>query len=287
MLNKQLISKDFSNAADTYDNAAIVQQEICDRAVERLQMLKVEPGTILDIGSGTGKSVRGLNKLFTKAHIISSDLSLPMLMQLEQIQPPLQPFASTICCDAEHLSIADESVDLVFSTSTFQWCEDLQQVLAECQRILKPDGTLVFTTFGPDTLKELRLSWAQVDHNMHVHQFMDMHHVGDLLLATGFSDPVVDMEVITIEYKKTQQLLRDLKATGSRGKFNDEAISSGLMGKDKFRKFEAAYEQYRQKNGLLPASYEVIYGYARKFSAIEKSQNAGDTEIHIPLSQIK
>jgi malonyl-CoA O-methyltransferase len=287
MLNKQLISKDFSNAADTYDSAAMVQQEICDRAVERLQMLKVAPETILDIGSGTGKSIRGLHNLFPKAHTISSDISLTMLKQLEQIQPPLQPFASTLCCDAEHLSISDESVDLVFSTSTFQWCDDLQQVLVECQRILRPDGVLVFTTFGPDTLKELRLSWAQVDHGIHVHQFMDMHHIGDLLLASGYGDPVVDMEVITVEYQKTRQLLQDLKATGSRGKFGGEGISNGLMGKDKFRKFEAAYEQYRQKNGLLPASYEVIYGYARKIPVKDKQQSSSATEIHIPVSQVK
>ena len=145
MLNKRRISKDFSKAADTYDAAAIVQQEICDRALERLQMLKLTPATILDIGSGTGKSVRGLQAQFSDSHVIASDVAVPMLLQMNQNQPCLQQTASLICCDAEDLSIKDASIDLIFSTSTFQWCEDLNQVFTECLRILKPGGVLVFT----------------------------------------------------------------------------------------------------------------------------------------------
>lgn len=287
MLNKRQISKDFANAADTYDAAAIVQQEICDRALERLQMLKLKPSTILDIGSGTGKSVRGLQAQFPNCNVIASDVALPMLMYLNQMQPPLQHQASIMCCDAEKLSLKDESVDLVFSTSTFQWCEDLNLVFAECLRILKPDGILLFTTFGPDTLKELRQSWARVDHHDHVHRFIDMHHLGDLLLAHHYADPVVDMELITIEYQRARQLLRDLKDTGSRGKFRTtgDNFSSSLMGKNKFQQFEAAYESYRQKNGLLPASYEVIYGYARKLPLTRDKTPNG--EVRIPISQIK
>ena len=287
MLNKKRISKDFSNAVDTYDAAAIVQQEICNRALERLQMLKLEPSTILDIGSGTGKSVRGLQAQFPNSHVMASDVAMPMLVYLNQMQPSLQHKASIMCCDAEQLSIKNESVDLVFSTSTFQWCEDLNLVFAECLRILKPDGVLVFSTFGPDTLKELRQSWARVDQQDHVHRFIDMHHIGDLLLAHHYVDPVVDMEVITIEYQHARQLLRDLKDTGSRGKFGieEDRFSSGLMGKKKFQQFEAAYERYRQKNDLLPASYEVIYGYARKLSLTKDKTTA--SEVRIPINQIK
>jgi len=287
MLNKKRISKDFSNAADTYDAAAIVQQEICDRALERLQMLKLEPNTIIDIGSGTGKSVRGLQAQFPESHVIASDVAVPMLLNLDQMQPSLQHKASIICCDAEKLSIKDESVDLIFSTSTFQWCEDLNLIFAECLRILKPGGVLVFTTFGPDTLKELRQSWAQIDQQDHVHRFIDMHHIGDLLLAQHYVDPVVDMEMITIEYQQARQLLRDLKDTGSRGKFSLEVdnFSAGLMGKNKFQQFEAAYENYRQKNGTLPASYEVIYGYARKTSSIK--DKTAVSEVRISIDEIK
>ena len=287
MFNKGRISKDFSKAADTYDAAAIVQQEICDRALERLQMLKLTPATILDIGTGTGKSVRGLQVQFPDSYVIASDFAVPMLLQMNQNQPSFQQAVSLICCDAEDLSIKDASIDLIFSTSTFQWCENLNKIFAECSRILKPDGALVFTTFGPDTLKELRQSWAQVDQNIHVHSFIDMHHIGDLLVANHYADPVVDMEVITLEYQRVRQLLRDLKDTGSRGKFGvaDSSASIGLMGKGKYHKFEAAYEKQRQKNGLLPASYEVIYGYARKLPANKDKKSSSD--VHIPINQIK
>ena len=288
MLNKHRIRADFSNAADSYDAAAVVQQEICNRALERLQMLKLQPQTILDIGSGTGKSVRGLQTRFPQSQVIATDIAMPMLHYTNQTQ-----IVQTLCCDAEQLSIADNSVDLIFSTSTFQWCENLNQVFIECSRVLKDDGILVFTTFGPDTLKELRHSWAQVDERPHVHGFMDMHHIGDLLLANHFVDPVVDMELITLEYQKARQLLRDLKDTGSRGKFVSESRDSGgatgLMGKNKFQQFEAAYEDYRQDNGLLAASYEVIYGYARKASQNKNTQlhNESNDEVRISVDQIK
>ena len=274
ILNKHQIREDFSKAAKTYDAAAVVQDEICRRALERLQMLKLQADVILDIGSGTGTSLNGLQTLFPSSRIIASDIALPMLQQN-------QKFLS-ICNDAECSAIKNASVDLIFSTSTFQWCEDLPRVLAECSRILKKDGALLFTTFGPDTLKELRQSWAQVDQFDHVHNFIDMHHIGDMLLSLHYLDPVVDREMIIIEYEK---LLRDLKATGSRSKFKTRAESAllGLTGKDKFQRVVTAYERFRQKNGLLPASYEVIYGYARKSSL----QAAKDGEIKIPVDNIK
>ncbi len=276
-LNKQRIREDFSKAAKTYDSAAIVQEEICHRALERLQMLKLQAKVILDIGSGTGTSLNGLQKLFPDSLIIASDIALSMLEQNKKFL--------SICNDAERLAIKNSSVDLIFSTSTFQWCEDLPQVLAECSRILKNDGALLFTTFGPDTLIELRQSWAQVDQLDHVHNFIDMHHIGDMLLSQQYTDPVVDREMIVVEYEKIQQLLKDLKATGSRGKFATQAKSSllGLTGKAKFQRVIKAYESFRQKNGLLPASYEVIYGYARK-SSLQTSMNG---EIRIPVDNIK
>lgn len=277
ILDKQRIREDFSNAAATYDAAAVVQEEICARALERLQMLKLQADTILDIGSGTGISARGLRILFPNSKIIASDFALPMLQQN-------QNFLS-VCSDAEHLAIKSASIDLVFSTSTFQWCEDLAQVFSECMRVLKNDGVLVFTTFGPDTLMELRQSWAQVDSYDHVHNFIDMHHIGDMLLAQQYANPVVDREMIVIEYQKFRQLLHDLKATGSRGKFvvqNGKSLT-GLTGKAKFRQLEVAYERSRHEDGMLPASYEVIYGYARK----AHSQGSKRVEIRIPVDNIK
>ncbi len=277
MLSKKRIREDFSKAANTYDAAAVVQEEICDRALERLQMLKLQPKTILDVGSGTGRSVSGLQKLFPHSKVIACDLALPMLLQNQT--------ALSVCGDAEHLAIKKSSVDLIFSTSTFQWCEDLAQVFSECFRVLKKQGAMVFSTFGPDTLVELRQSWMQVDQSHHVHSFIDMHHIGDILLANRFMDPVVDRETIIIEYQKFRQLLADLKDTGSRGKFStrEDNFSAGLTGKAKFHQLQTAYETFRQKNGLLPASYEVIYGYACKPNV----QASASGEIRISVDNIQ
>jgi len=246
ILNKKRIREDFSNAASSYDSAAVVQAEICERTLERLQMLKLSPDTILDIGSGTG----------------------------------------ALCCDAQFLPIKNQSVDLIFSTSTFQWCEDLNLLFAECFRVLKADGTMVFSTFGPDTLKELRLSWASVDQKQHVHEFLDMHHIGDILLANMYLDPVVDREMIVVEYHTAKQLLSDLKATGSRSKFQqqEENAAIGLTGKQAFNKFVAMYNTFRLENDALPASYEVIYGYAKKPSS--HSVDSKSTEIKVPIDAI-
>lgn len=278
MLNKKRIREDFSNAASSYDAAAVVQAEVCERTLERLQMLKLSPDTILDIGSGTGKSVRALKTSFPNAQVIASDFAQNMLEQ-SQCNPAL-------CCDAQFLPIKSQSIDLIFSTSTFQWCEDLNQLFAECARVLKQDGALVFSTFGPDTLKELRLSWAGIDQKQHVHQFMDMHHIGDILLAQQYKDPVVDREMIVIEYQTARQLLADLKATGSRGKFSpqEHETPTGLMGKQAFSKFVAAYNTFRLENDSLPASYEVIYGYARKSSAHSLDSETG--EIKVPVESL-
>ena len=285
-INKQHVRDDFSNAASSYDAAAIVQHEICERTLERVDMLKLQPRSILDIGTGTGRSLHGLKSRFADSLITACDFALPMLNQCHQ-QLDDSHAVNLVCSDAERLPYADESFNLVFSTSTFQWCTDLNQVLSECRRVLCSDGVLIFSTFGPDTLLQLRNSWAQVDDFDHVHEFIDMHHIGDLLLATQFSDPVVDMEMIDIQYSSFRQLLQDLKDTGSRGKFKytDLPRSSGLMSKQKYLRLQQAYETYRQENGLLPASYEVIYGYARK-GAFEQASGKSE-EITVPFSDIK
>ena len=283
-INKRRLRDDFSQAANSYDAAAVAQHVICDRTLERVDMLKLQPTVILDIGTGTGRSLIGLQSRFPKSSIVACDIALPMLMQCRQQH---KYAGKLVCSDAEQLPFADESVDLIFSTSTFQWCTDLYQVLSECRRVLSLNGVLIFSTFGPDTLVQLRDSWAQVDDCEHVHEFLDMHHIGDMLLATKFADPVVDMEIINIQYQSLRQLLQDLKDTGSRGKFNTSIskISPGLMSKKKYKLLEQAYEKYCQENGSLPASYEVIYGYARKL-ADGRGVEEGE-EVRIPLNDIK
>ena len=286
-IKKQRVCDDFAKAANSYDAAAVVQHAVCERTLERVDMLKLQPGAILDVGAATGRGLKGLASRFPESSMIACDLALPMLLQCRRHQD-VKYADRLVCTDAEQLPFANGSVDLVFSASTFQWCTDLPRVLLECVRVLRVNGVLIFSTFGPDTLLQLRCSFAKVDGFQHVHEFIDMHHIGDMLLAANFADPVVDMEIINVQYQSLRQLLQDLKDTGSRGKFDSaQSIPAGLMGKQKYQSLVRAYEEYRQEDGLLPASYEVIYGYARKPAADPAPEAAGKKEVRVPVSRIK
>jgi len=148
--------------------------------------------------------------------------------------------------------------------------------------VLKPGGLVMFTTFGPDTLCELRAAFRAVDDKPHVNTFVDMHDIGDMLLATGFADPVMDQEVITITYSELKTMLRELKGIGAHNVLPDR--DGGLMGKGRWQALLAAYERYRV-NGKLPATYEVVYGHAWK-PALAKRRTI-DGQQAIPLGEFK
>lgn len=260
-IDKEWIGKSFGRAASSYEEVAVLQKEVATRLIERLELVQLKPELILDVGSGTGFCSRLLEKRYKKTNIVSLDLSHAMLSHTRKKEGFLKRFNSPhkyICGDAERLPLADDSVDLIVSSLALQWC-DLESAFAGFRRVLKPGGLLMFSTMGPDTLKELRRAWAKADGYAHVSAFIDMHDVGDALMRAGFSDPVMDVETITVTYPTVKRLMLDLKAIGSRNAL--EGRSKGLMGKDRLKKMIEAYEQLR-KDGVLPASYEVVYGHA-------------------------
>jgi len=263
---KKAISTAFDQAAPHYDEAALLQQEVGNRFIEQLPLFKIEPKRILDLGCGTGQISRALTNYYPKASLISLDIAEGMVrMTREQTQSSSlkfwkQPKQHFLVGDAESLPFADNSFELIASNLTFQWCSDLPKLFAEIQRVLAPNGLLLFTTLGPDTLKELRSSWQEVDSSIHVNHFADMHDVGDAMLASQLGDPVVDMEQITITYEKAITLMRDLKTIGAHNMNPDR--SRGLTSPKKLGAVSAAYEQFRMADGMLPATYEVIYGHA-------------------------
>lgn len=278
MLSKKTIRATFNKAADTYDAAAFFQKEIADRLLERLDFIKIEPNVILDLGAGTGYSAKKLEQRYKKSKIIALDLSEKMLLK-GSLETRWFNRKRYICGDAEQLPLVSNSVDFIFSNLMLHWCNDIQNTLAELQRVLKPGGLLLFSTLGPDTLYELRESWGKVDQGEHVHQFSDMHLIGDALQQLGLKDPVMDMEFITIHYNDIKKILIDLKELGTHNIASDRA--KGLTGKKKFKQFVDQYEQLRNEGGYLPLTYEVIYGTAWG----QKKTNP--QEISIPLEQIK
>ena len=273
-LDKRRVRASFDAAAEHYDDVAVLQREIAQRILERLDLVKLQPDTILDIGAGTGIATHALSKRYKKSRVIAFDLAPNMLKQARQRGNLLHKLTSKrgfICGDAEHLPFSDNSVELIFSSSTLQWCSNLDHTFTELKRILKPGGLLMFSTFGPDTLKELRQSWQAADtntdenlnekpnENIHIHDFIDMHDIGDAMMRAGLADPVMDAENFTLTYPDAYQLMRELKTLGAHNVANDRRHS--LTGKERVKKMVAAYETLRS-NGSLPATYEVVYGHA-------------------------
>lgn len=255
MIEKQKVAESFDRAALTYDQWITIQKNIGDNLLERVKWLGIEPEHILEVGTGTGRLTRALTKQYKDANVYAIDISNNMLTQAATLSK--QEF---ICADAAQLPFADNSINLLVSNLMLQWCQDINSVIQEFARVLKPDGALFFSSFGPDTLQELRSSWATVDNAIHVNSFIDMHHYGDSLLQAGFKNPVMDVDRLQWQYKEVKALMMELKNIGAHN-INSER-SRGLMGKQKFQAMIAAYEKYRSKDGLLPVTYEVIYGHA-------------------------
>jgi len=233
---------------------------------ERLDYIRVAPRLLLDVGSGTGYGLELLRQRYPAARLLALDIARPMLARARVALPWWRRLLAPrgqgwLCADLEKLPLADASVDMIWSNLALQWANDLPATLAGFARVLRPGGLLMFTTFGPDTLKELRAAFAGVDGHGHVSPFTDMHDIGDMLHAAGMADVVIDMEMIRLTYRELKPLLLELKAIGAH---NATATRPrGLMGKGEWRRLNAAYESFRS-DGRLPATYEVIYGHAWK-----------------------
>jgi malonyl-CoA O-methyltransferase len=267
MFDKKEVRRAFDRAAQTYDAHAVVQREIAGRLAERLDLVSLSPRRILDVGCGTGQNLALLRARYPNAEMIGLDLAFPMLQVVRGSSSVLRklaglwarPASHQVCADMERLPLAGNCVQMAWSSLAFQWATELPVVLSECHRVIAPGGLLIFATLGPDTLKELRQAFAQVDGGTHVSHFLDMHDIGDMLVHAGFQHPVMEMEMLTLTYADIKSLLRDLKGIGAHNAAADRA--RGMMGKAAWHKLEQAYETFR-KEGRLPATYEVIYGHA-------------------------
>lgn len=268
LIDKRQMRRSFECAAGSYDRAAVLQREVCDRMASRLDYIKNAPSAVLDAGSGTGYGSRVLAARYPDAAVVELDIALGMLLQGRSTTPWWRRWlpgrnarAPGICADVEALPLKVSSMDLVWSSLTLQWCDDLPRAFSEMHRVLKVEGLLMFSTFGPDTLKELRQAFKRVDRHTHVNRFMDMHDIGDILVSCGFAGPVMDMEYLTVTYPDAKSLMLDLKAIGAHNVTGGRP--RGLTGKTAWRKALANYEALR-KDGKLPATFEVVYGHAWK-----------------------
>jgi malonyl-CoA O-methyltransferase len=258
-LDKQSVKNFCNRAAKSYDNAAILPEELLNRLLQRLQYIRHQPETIIDIGCGTGMGVSGLQKAYPRARVCAVDIAYEMLLQARSSFRLLSK-KRLVTADMERLPFAAQAFDLVFSSLAMQWSNDLGATLREFARVSRPGALLMFSSFGPGTLQELAASWQAFDAHPHVHRFVDMHDVGDAMLAAGFAQPVVDAETIRMEYRDFRSLLDDLKNTGSSNA--DVSRRRGLMTPAKLRRLEQSYREHGFDNNKFVASYEVVYGHA-------------------------
>jgi malonyl-CoA O-methyltransferase len=249
--------RSFDRAAATYDAAAVLQAEVRDALLERLDLTRLEPRVVLDVGAATGQGARALKRRYPDARVIAVDSSVRMLRIAGRRRSWFRPFM-LLCADAARLPFADASVDVAFSNLLLPWCNP-DALFTELRRVLAPRGLLTLTGLGPDTLKELRAAWAAVDGHVRVGEFIDMHDVGDALVRAGFAAPVLDVERYTLRYTDVHGLAADLKAMGTRN--GAAGRLKGLTSPRKFAAMQSAYEAHREE-GRLPATCEVVYAQA-------------------------
>ncbi|WP_407275701.1 malonyl-ACP O-methyltransferase BioC [Halothiobacillus sp. DCM-1] len=256
LLDTARVRARFNRASDTYDRHALVQQEIGRRLDERFEWLRLTPRRILDLGAGTGQLTVAMRRRFPRAQVVSLDLAEALLARVPK-QGRIWRRRAVVCADMHQLPFAAGSFDVVVSNFAVQWSQDLPRLFAEVARVLAAGGAFLFTTLGPQTLRECRLAWRSVDHAAHINQFTDLHEVGDALVSACFADPVIDQEQLTAHYSSADALLAELRAVGVGNSLTTRP--RGLTGRKAWQAFMAALSAQAEPQGV-PLTYEVIYG---------------------------
>jgi len=282
-VQKQVIQT-FNRAAATYASAIALPKETGLRLVERLDLIRLQPEIIVELGCATGYLSKLLTQRYRHAKVFGVDIAINMVLQAKRQTRRLFSRERFVCADANRLPFADQSVDLVFSNLMLAWCNDIDALLLELRRVLKPNGLFLFTTLGPDTLQELKHCWHNIDHHLHVHPFLDMHDIGDSLVKAKFLDPVMDMEKLIFNYSQLQLLMRDLKALGMHNIAAEK--NKSLTTPRQLQKLNQAYENYRTATAMLPVTFEVIYGHAWSHD-LPLSTTTASGEVIIPITKIK
>ena len=283
-LDRARVRRNFGRAAASYERHDALQQTVQQTLLERLQVRTAPAELIVDVGAGTGRGSALLKRAHPQARVLALDLALPMLRAARRHLGWRRPFARVVG-DAMALPLPDASVDVLHSNLCFQWIDDLPALFAECARVLKPGGLLAFTTFGPDTLQELRAAWAAAgDGHSHVSRFLDMHDVGDAMLAAGLRDPVLDVDRYTLTYARPRDLLDELRGLGAT--HADRARSHALGGAHAYRRMLAAYEAMR-RDGHIPATWEVIGAHAWGAAPGQPRRAPGGEIASFPLDRLR
>jgi malonyl-CoA O-methyltransferase len=278
------IRRAFSRSAGSYDAAAALQHEVEKRLLESLDYLGQRvPRVVLDVGSGPAHAAAAMRRRWPRAQVVALDLALPMLRLAKKRSGWWKPL-HRVCADARALPIADGTADVLFTNLCLQWVDDLPAVFAGFRRVLRPGGLLLCSTFGPDTLIELRDAFAQADSVPHVSRFPAIAQFGDALMLSGFRDPVLDRDRFTLTYPDLPALMRELRAMGATNALQSRRRT--LTGRARFAAASAAYETLRGADGALPSTWEVIYAQAWAPQPGAPIRQGGGEIAAVPVSQI-
>lgn len=284
-IDRRALRRAADRAAQSYDQAAILAAEVGDRLLERLELIRLDPRVVVDVGCGTGRTTEALLKRYRRARTIGTDLALQPL-RMSQRRGDWRRRIRGVCADAEALPLADGCCDLLFSNLMLYWCPDPRAALAEFNRILRPGGVLMFATLGRDTLKELRDSWRFLEPLAHTLEFSDMHDLGDALLRGGWAQPVMDMEILTVNYPDPAVLLQDLRQTGETNCRTDRRRS--LTGPGRLRAMKARYADVYGHKDRVPATWEIVYGHAWRTGGSQTTlQPDGVSEVRIGVDALR
>lgn len=287
-IDRRAVIRAFSRAAPDYEAAARLERQVRADLLDRLQFFPLKPTQVLDLGAASCQSTQQLHQRFPRAQVLAIDIAEAMLRAAPEARWPWQRAGfSRVCADAAALPLRAHSFDLIFSNLMLQWCDRPQRVFEEFVRVLRPGGLLLFSTFGPDTLNELRAAWAAADAGSHVSLFADMHELGNGLMHAGLAEPVLDVEHHRLHYADARALMRRLKLLGAHNAAHDRA--RGLTGRHHLDRMLSAYEGMREEKGV-PATFEVISGAA---FADDGSSHAGrhssraSGEFAVPVTAIR
>lgn len=292
-IDLQLVRQLFSRP-DRLALSNFLRREIAGRMREKLELIKLIPARVLDAGCGEGADLAQLQAHFPKSHLLGVDASYATLASGLQHQREVKSsigrfldkwlpsnlsaasHSGLACADFSRLPFAGNSVDLIWSNLALHWHPQADLVFTEWRRVLRTEGVLTFSCFGPDTLLELRQAFSAIDQFPHTLPFVDMHDYGDMLVNCGLSTPVMDMEKLTLTYESVDKLFADVRALGGNPLLTRR---QGLLGKHAYRQLRAELEKTRNQDGRIPLTFEVIYGHA--FKPIQQKLASGETIVHM------
>lgn len=276
-INPQRIHADFQRLGYRGDQNMTVSKALGENLMQRLPTFNLQPKVIVDLGAGSGLSTKTLAQHYPHSTVIAVDYALSPLQNLGESK------GVALCARAELLPFADNSVGLLFCHMMLHWCANPEAVIHEIQRILKPNGVLLFSVLGPDSLTELRLACLTLSDKPYVPPFTDMHNWGDLLQQTQFKNPVVDVDYFSLYYKNFTQLMFELRQGPT---YFLQDMNKGLITPRQWQRLEKAYEAYRDEYGLV-VTLEVVYGIAFGRALTQQDDQLQETSIPVQNVQRK